>query len=123
MTTQQTRAVSQLSSAEWDVQTCLQLLTGILKYSFARIPLSHAEVVIRSAAELVVGESTANALTLPSSIIGSPPLKSTPAARSTACSCRNGSSYTPCSLSATPGLIDGYLLLRFGNDQSLARQH
>ncbi|SPO24940.1 related to Tuberin [Ustilago trichophora] len=78
MAIQQTRAVSELSSVERDVQVCLQLLTGILKYSFARIPLSHAEMVIRSAAELIIGEATANTLTLPSSTIGSPPLKSTP---------------------------------------------
>lgn len=76
--TQQTSAISQLSSAERNVQVCLQLLTGILKYSFARIPLAHAEMVIRSAAELVVGESTASAITLPSSTINSPPMKSTP---------------------------------------------
>ncbi|TKY85184.1 hypothetical protein EX895_006264 [Sporisorium graminicola] len=75
---QQTRAISQLSSVERDVQIILQLLTGILKYSFARIPIAHAEMVIRSAAELIIGESTASTLTLPSSVIGSPPLKSTP---------------------------------------------
>lgn len=78
MAISQTRAISQLSTVERDVQACLHLLTSILKYSFARIPLSHAEMVIRSAAELVIGESTANALTLPSSVIGSPQLKSTP---------------------------------------------
>ncbi|CDU24481.1 related to Tuberin [Sporisorium scitamineum] len=78
MAVQQTRAVAQLSSVERDVQVTIQLLTGILKYSFARIPIAHAEMVIRSAAELIVGESTASALTLPSSVIGSPPLKSTP---------------------------------------------
>ncbi|KAJ9477777.1 putative GTPase Activating protein [Pseudozyma hubeiensis] len=77
MAIQQTRAISLLSTVERDVQVCLRLLTGILKYSFARIPLSHAEMVIRSAAELIIGESSANALTLPSSAIGSPPLKST----------------------------------------------
>ena len=75
---QQTRAISLLSSVERDVQVCLQLLMGILKYSFARIPLSHAEMVIRSSAELIIGEASANTLTLPSSTIGSPPLKSTP---------------------------------------------
>ncbi|SJX61014.1 related to Tuberin [Sporisorium reilianum f. sp. reilianum] len=78
MAVQQTRAISQLSSVERDVQLILQLLTGILKYSFARIPIAHAEMVIRSAAELIIGESTANAINLPSSVIGSPPLKSTP---------------------------------------------
>ena len=78
MTSHHNLVISQLSSAEWDVQTCLQLLTGILKYSFARIPLSHAEMVIRSAAELIVGEANAHALTLPCSTIGSPLLKSTP---------------------------------------------
>lgn len=78
MTSHHSLLISQLSSAEWDVQTCLQLLTGILKYSFARIPLSHAEMVIRSAAELIVGESNAHALTLPCSTIRSPLLKSTP---------------------------------------------
>ncbi len=51
---------------------------GILKYSFARIPLSHAELVIRSAAELVIGEGNAQTIALPSTAIGSPPLKSTP---------------------------------------------
>uniref|UniRef100_V5F1B9 Rap-GAP domain-containing protein n=2 Tax=Kalmanozyma brasiliensis (strain GHG001) TaxID=1365824 RepID=V5F1B9_KALBG len=76
-TVQQTQMVSQLSSVERDVQVCLQLLTGILKYSFARIPLSHAEMVIRSAAELIIGESAANTLTLPCSVVASPPLKST----------------------------------------------
>ncbi|KAJ1591196.1 hypothetical protein NDA11_006983 [Ustilago hordei] len=76
--TPQTAAISQLSSAERNVQVCLQLLTGILKYSFARIRLSHAEMAIRSAAELVIGEATASAITLPGSTINSPPLKSTP---------------------------------------------
>ncbi|SNX82312.1 related to Tuberin [Melanopsichium pennsylvanicum] len=75
---QQHLIVSQLSSVERDIQVCLQLLTGILKYSFARIPLSHAEMVIRCAAELVVGDFTANALIVPCSVINSPPLKSTP---------------------------------------------
>ncbi|KAI3483986.1 hypothetical protein L1887_53000 [Cichorium endivia] len=75
---EQTLAVARLSSAEWDVQSCLQLLMGILKYSFARIPLSHAELVIRSAAELVIGEGNAQTIALPSTAIGSPPLKSTP---------------------------------------------
>ncbi|GAC97350.1 potential GTPase Activating protein [Pseudozyma hubeiensis SY62] len=78
MAIQQTRAISQLSAVERDVQVCLRLLTGILKYSFARIPLPHAEMVICSAAELIIGESSANAVTLPGSAIGSPPLKSTP---------------------------------------------
>ncbi|GAK62831.1 uncharacterized protein PAN0_002d1033 [Moesziomyces antarcticus] len=75
---EQTLAIARLSSAEWDVQSCLQLLMGILKYSFARIPLSHAELVIRSAAELVIGEGNAQTTALPSTAIASPPLKSTP---------------------------------------------
>ena len=108
MAVHQTRAVAALSSSEHDVQVCIQLLTGILKYSFARIPIAHAEMVIRSIAELIIGESTANALTLPSSVIGSPPLKSTPLLGPQ----RNSAAPTPASRrsrsrDARP-LVDGY---------------
>ena len=48
--------MAKLSAVEWDVQATLHLLTSILKYSFPRIPLAHAEMALRSAATMVLGE-------------------------------------------------------------------
>ncbi|KAN0065635.1 Tuberous sclerosis 2-like protein [Thecaphora frezii] len=48
--------VARLSAVEWDVQATLHLLMSILKYSFPRIPLAHAEMALRSAAVMILGE-------------------------------------------------------------------
>ncbi|EPQ27420.1 uncharacterized protein PFL1_04958 [Pseudozyma flocculosa PF-1] len=48
--------VARLSAVEWDVQATLHLLTSILKYSFSRIPLAHAEMALRSAATMILGQ-------------------------------------------------------------------
>ncbi|PWZ00980.1 hypothetical protein BCV70DRAFT_187949 [Testicularia cyperi] len=103
----QMEAMAKLSAIEWEVQACLHLLTGILKYSFARIPLAHAEMAIRSASDLILGDAEAQTVRLPKSTIASPPMKATPLLGPQRTRDRSAAAPRSRSRDARP-LVDGY---------------